>query len=562
MFSPRGRTRGSRSLVHTLFRVRSARLLLLILSAIVILAINFHRLGSSTWRDKDCAVPWRVANTETASSGIGGDSSITGNSIWSGHRERVSASSNSKNGDYGEPLRIALVSMSTGRGSDSAAARRQQAVINVRSAEFSGLLDVTGPNKRLFAEAHGYTYVDASDHLDNSRPASWSKIPAVLSIMDQYDWIFWLDADTLITNLTIPVEAVLPTRGSAPDLLLTEDSTGVNAGVWLIRGSGCRWCRSFLMRWWDMKSFIRRGAKDTKSGDNDALKHMLATMDSSERSSHIGVAPQCAFNSYLWRGSLRNLLRYAMHPRRMLTGLWRPGDFVMHAAGIQNKMAVLQRFSEAQNQQVQQLQKEGKLGGRRGATASAVKGPTDPRHHHLQHYNEGEDDGDAAVSGERATSALAGTEGVVTGAGDGLSERSRRGGAAGVSDAGLLGKELLWVIPSKQVPVAGSGGSGGSGGGSGGGGGDEVSSALKLQQQQQTRPSQHLRQQKQQNGRRAGGGGGGDARGVGGREDGKRGDMMAELGGLRQVLRGRLLRRLQGWYDTTQLGDGGTINSD
>ncbi|GIL62442.1 hypothetical protein Vafri_16666, partial [Volvox africanus] len=185
--------------------------------------------------------------------------------------------------------------------------------------------------------------------------------------MDQYDWIFWLDADTLITNLTIPVEAVLPARGSAPDLILTEDSTGVNAGVWLIRGSNCRWCRSFLMRWWSMESFIRRGPRDTKSGDNDALKHMLATMDSSERTSHIGIAPQCAFNSYLWRGSLRNLVRYALNPRRMLTGLWRPGDFVMHAAGIQNKMAVLHRFAEAQSQQVQQLQKEGKLGGRKGA---------------------------------------------------------------------------------------------------------------------------------------------------------------------------------------------------
>ena len=28
-----------------------------------------------------------------------------------------------------------------------------------------------------------------------------------------------------------------------------------------------------------MPSFVRHGAGDTKSGDNDALKHLLATMD-------------------------------------------------------------------------------------------------------------------------------------------------------------------------------------------------------------------------------------------------------------------------------------------
>lgn len=54
---------------------------------------------------------------------------------------------------------------------------------------------------------------------------------------------------------------------------------GVNAGVWLMRGRGCAWCRSFLARWWSLSGFIRTDAASGKSGDNDALKHMIATMD-------------------------------------------------------------------------------------------------------------------------------------------------------------------------------------------------------------------------------------------------------------------------------------------
>ncbi|GLC57864.1 hypothetical protein PLESTB_001282600 [Pleodorina starrii] len=291
-------------------------------------------------------------------------------------------------------MRIALVSMSTGRTvGDSTAAGQRQTANNFRSAEFAGLLDLTGPNKRLYAELHGYSYIDASDLLDYSRPASWSKIPAVLSVFDQYDWIFWLDADTLITNLTTPLERLLPPptaaaappawqgegggdrggggggdRGggggigvSAPDLLLTADSTGVNAGVWLIRGRGCTWCRSFLETWWSREGFIRRGPTDTKSGDNDALKALIAAMDSSELSTHVGLAPQCAFNSYVWRGSARNMMRYLVNPRRVLTGLWQPGDFVLHAAGVHNKAAVLRDV--VQRQQQQQQQQKQKQGG-------------------------------------------------------------------------------------------------------------------------------------------------------------------------------------------------------
>eukprot|EP00198_Chlamydomonas_reinhardtii_P012687 XP_001702024.1 predicted protein [Chlamydomonas reinhardtii] len=194
--------------------------------------------------------------------------------------------------------------------------------MNARAAQFSGLLDITGPNKQQYAALHGYRYVDASDLLDRSRPASWSKILAVLSVLDSCDWVFWVDADTLITNMSTPLERLLPAgpawaaAASAatvagadaadmadavatryglglgePDLILTADSTGsmrpatmqlcscVNAGVWLIRGRGCAWCRSFLARWWSMESFIRHDPHDSKSGDNDALKHMVANMD-------------------------------------------------------------------------------------------------------------------------------------------------------------------------------------------------------------------------------------------------------------------------------------------
>ncbi|KAG2423866.1 hypothetical protein HXX76_015024 [Chlamydomonas incerta] len=407
------------------------RWLLLLLGGLLLLYFQLHFFASATRRYKDCSVAWISVEQEVLSQlqplqqqqheQQQGDQLVQQvqerNQAQSGRKElrerrrvqaansRVGSSIGNRSGGgeaaMGRKLDIVLVSMSSGRtaskdgsavgeadataspslvsnrgGSGSGESSLLQlgpdaSVVNARASQFSGLLDITGPNKQQYALLHGYRYVDASDLLDRTRPASWSKIPAVLSVLDSSDWVFWVDADTLITNMSTPLEQLLPagpawavvaaaggeaangadveTGGSGlglggPDLILTRDSTGVNAGVWLIRGRGCAWCRSFLTRWWSMESFIRRDPHDSKSGDNDALKHMVATMDSSELGAHVGIAPQCAFNSYLWRPSLRNWLRYLSNPRHILTGLWQPGDFLLHPAGVHHKKDVLLRF--------------------------------------------------------------------------------------------------------------------------------------------------------------------------------------------------------------------------
>jgi hypothetical protein len=61
------------------------------------------------------------------------------------------------------------------------------------------------------------------------RPASWSKIRAVKHHLQQYDWVFWVDADTLITNSSKKLESLLPDKHH-PDLILTKDPGGFNAG--------------------------------------------------------------------------------------------------------------------------------------------------------------------------------------------------------------------------------------------------------------------------------------------------------------------------------------------
>eukprot|EP00803_Ostreobium_quekettii_P003011 evm.model.scf_1070.2 EVM.evm.TU.scf_1070.2 scf_1070:8177-9632(+) len=209
-----------------------------------------------------------------------------------------------------------------------------------KGRSFEGVLEATRANKEDYAKRHGYRYFDASFLLDTSRPPAWSKILAVQNYLDQFDWVMWMDSDSVVTNPNIRLESILP-AGDKLDLIVTKDLGGYNAGMWFVRNSA--WSRKFLTTWWSMSNFIRK-AGDTKSGDNDAMKHLLGHMSAAEHEEHVGVAPQCTFNSYLFKTSFRNWIRHAMDPDEFDRGLHRKGDFLLHLAGMENKMAHIRKF--------------------------------------------------------------------------------------------------------------------------------------------------------------------------------------------------------------------------
>ncbi|KAH7306681.1 hypothetical protein KP509_22G025000 [Ceratopteris richardii] len=68
--------------------------------------------------------------------------------------------------------------------------------MKIPGRSFEGLINLVAPNKIKYAKRHGYTFIDASDIIDRSRPPSWSKILAVRKHLPKFDWIFWNDVVT------------------------------------------------------------------------------------------------------------------------------------------------------------------------------------------------------------------------------------------------------------------------------------------------------------------------------------------------------------------------------
>ncbi|XP_052161052.1 alpha-1,2-galactosyltransferase gmh3-like isoform X2 [Oryza glaberrima] len=209
-------------------------------------------------------------------------------------------------------LKIAIVTLS-----DEGAASGSDQDHGRRGRSFRGVLAATARNKRSYAAANGYGLaVLPAASVDPRRPPSWSKVLALRAHLRHHHWLFWNDADTLVTNPDIPLEMILfsvighSDFDAAPDLILTEDFNGVNAGVFFIRGS--KWSEKFLDTWWNLTSFIQFGS--TKSGDNAALKHLIDHFSPEEMQEHVRIAKmQCLFNSYPWRPTWKSMHRLIFH---------------------------------------------------------------------------------------------------------------------------------------------------------------------------------------------------------------------------------------------------------
>lgn len=174
-------------------------------------------------------------------------------------------------------------------------------------------------SKRIYAEKHGYSYIQAGEeHWDRQRPISWSKVPFLLHHLERLEdgAIVWLsDADVYITNPSLKFEDhVMPLFITHTyDMMMTYDACGhINAGNIVMRNSP--WLRDFWRRvyqqtdviyhiWWENAGILKLYEKN----ESDREKILITTQHK-------------RFNAYL--------MGLDSQPK------WEQGDFLVHFAGV------------------------------------------------------------------------------------------------------------------------------------------------------------------------------------------------------------------------------------
>jgi hypothetical protein len=189
-------------------------------------------------------------------------------------------------------------------------------------ADYKKAMEPGLASKRAYATKHGYDFhTDGEDVWDHSRPIPWSKFHFILKYLDDYDYIFWSDADVIILNPSLPLEKqVLPLLPADKDILWTFDACNhYNNGHLLIRGRSS-WVKDYFKRCLECKDLTYH-----IWWDNAAMIHLFES-NPDDRARIETCKDHWRFNAYLF--GVKDTADDSS------TRLYKPGDFLVHLAGV------------------------------------------------------------------------------------------------------------------------------------------------------------------------------------------------------------------------------------
>lgn len=193
-------------------------------------------------------------------------------------------------------------------------------------------------SKRAYASRHGYELlVGGTEAWDRTRPIPWSKLRWIFKHVDDYDYIFWMDADTIIMNPSLTLEShVIPALAAECDMLWTQDACGnLNNGNVLFRGRS-EWLKDFLTRCYEQVALIHHIWWD------NAAMIKLIQQNPSDAAKVTTLKEHWTFNSYVFGPPDAKADDADIR-------LYKPGDFLIHFAGVSDMWNIyrMMRYAEA-----------------------------------------------------------------------------------------------------------------------------------------------------------------------------------------------------------------------
>ena len=185
-------------------------------------------------------------------------------------------------------------------------------ILQVASPDYSGLLDLTRENSFAYCARHGLRFFGRPLEAVTCR----DRLEWIIKTLHHADWLWYLGADTLITNHMTDVRRVLSqfNADDSADLLIAHDVNGLNNDSFLIRN--CPASVAFLSAAAEMQS---HAANDQVAMDWLIRHGRIAT----------AIIPQRAINSYDY-----SLYNYTPEQVAAVGGSWQPGDLLLHVPGL------------------------------------------------------------------------------------------------------------------------------------------------------------------------------------------------------------------------------------
>jgi hypothetical protein len=128
------------------------------------------------------------------------------------------------------------------------------AFIDCHSPHYRAVFDLTSPGKIAYCRRMGFDFLRFEFDLKD-RTQHWGRILGMMRHLADYDWLVYLDTDSLITNSKFDIESVVESNKNF--MLITgpmphEGHIGTNSLIL----KGCEWVEIFLQEWYSRTEFI------------------------------------------------------------------------------------------------------------------------------------------------------------------------------------------------------------------------------------------------------------------------------------------------------------------
>lgn len=200
---------------------------------------------------------------------------------------------------------------------NSFANKKRIAIVSLHDSAYEPVGKYAHLNKADYAKRHNYKCFLYTDSLDTSRKTQWSKIIAIQKHLNDFNWIFWTDADALVMNKNIKLESLIDERF---DIIITKDYNHINTGNFLIKNSD--WSKEFLKLLYNpvyLQSNIGQQSKPEWLNDNWAFIRLYDDLPHLRK--RIKIIPQRKMNSYSCKSPGK------------IDALYQKGDFILHIVG-------------------------------------------------------------------------------------------------------------------------------------------------------------------------------------------------------------------------------------
>jgi hypothetical protein len=109
-----------------------------------------------------------------------------------------------------------------------------RALATIGTGGHQDLLKLSRPSFEAYAERHRYQVVVGDGSMPEERAPAWAKVALLRKLVEEYELVLWLDADTVILDPSEDLGAVLSEDSFQG--LVRRELDGPNTGVWLLRG--------------------------------------------------------------------------------------------------------------------------------------------------------------------------------------------------------------------------------------------------------------------------------------------------------------------------------------